>query len=139
MRMRRVETRMSCSSSGSSPSRVPSSCSSILARWKRSVLAAASVMVSEGRMSGRFFGRRRGERPPVAQSRVDGLVVVDASALDAVARQPVAHAPVGEAGHAAGLDLREAAVEREQRLGAARAGAAARGLRLVRRRARRRP
>ena len=52
-------------------------------------------------------------------------------ALGAVARQPVAHAPVGEAGHAAGLDLREAAVEREQRLRAAGARVVAGGVRLV--------
>ena len=80
---------------------------------------------------GPLLRRSRGSGPARAGPRVDGLVVVDARAFDPVAREPVAHAPVGEAGHAAGRDLREAAVEREQRLGAARAGALARGLRLV--------
>ena len=76
-------------------------------------------------MSGRFFAA------VAPRPRVDGFVVVDAGALDPVPREPVADAPVGEAGHAAGLDLREAAVEREQRLRAARPRALARGVRLV--------
>ena len=71
-------------------------------------------------------GRRSGRR-----TRIDGFVVVDAGAFDAVAGEPVADAAVGEAGHAAGLDLREAAVEREQRLRAAGARALSRGVRLV--------
>ncbi len=66
-----------------------------------------------------------------ARPRVDGLFIVDPRALDPVAREPVADAAVGEAGHPAGLDLREAAVERQQRLGTPRPGARARGLRLV--------
>ena len=51
-RMRRVETRMSCRSSGSPPSRVPSSWASIFSKWKPSVLAAASAIVSVGLMPG---------------------------------------------------------------------------------------
>ena len=121
---------MSCSSSGSSPSRVPSSCSSILARWKRERLDRRLGHRVRGQDVGPLLRRLRGSGRR-ARARVDGLVVVDAGALHAVARQPVADPPVGEAGHAAGLDLREAAVEREQRLGAARASALARGLRLV--------
>jgi len=41
----------------------------------------------------------------IALPGIDRLVVVDARTLDAVPRQPVAHAPVGEAGDPAGLHL----------------------------------
>ena len=99
---------MTCSSSESSPRRVPSSCSSMRSRWKASVLTAASAMVSEASMPGRFFfvvglGRvRRRCRDGAAhlprEPRRPGAAPVDACTLGAVPRRPVAHAARGEAG-----------------------------------------
>ena len=79
--MRRVATLMSWRSSGSSPWRVPGSWSSMRSRWKRSVLKAASAIVSVARMPGRACRLARAAGLPAGAGCVAGAAAAPAAGV----------------------------------------------------------